>query len=185
MCDLNVIMGNFCSCLHPTQDPCNICNKLLYNPERQAQVCGGCDRNQNELCSNCPNKIDLSLFEVTVSRRIAEASDGTIGFHQHESLAIPPVPLEESPSKFACRILRLERNSRDVIDVIEVIPETEKFLRRFWEKKYGTSQEKECRVFISHHPFIQYLVMLMKIRVIPREASFYQLANVVEGIARA
>lgn len=184
MCDLNIVMTGFCSCLHPTQDPCIKCKKPLWNAERQATECGGCDRNQNELCSNCPNRIqDIEQFIILTTRREAESVEGDLGFKLQESHISPPQPVEESFAHFACRLLRLERNKGDAIDIITMIPEAEKFLRRFWEKTYPMN-EKDCRIFISQHPFMQYLTMLLKIRVVSREASFYQLAHVVEGIAR-
>lgn len=183
MCDLNTLMNQFCSCLRPTQDPCIQCKKPLWSAERQANQCVGCDRNQNELCANCPNKIqNIEQFIVLTTRREAESIDGNLGFELEESFK-PCEPVDESFPHFACRLLQLERRKADAIDLIHRISETEQYLRKYWEKTYGTARELDCRVFITHHPFMQYLSMLLKIRVLEREASLYQIAHVVEGIA--
>lgn len=195
---LNVIMPSFCSCLDteqvttPCGDQCLRCGKPIWSAEAQAEACGNCDKDQDDLCPNCPNRIPVQELEKlqrmlpNPGPRTSELFGCVTAGRQdngHPADVMPnPVPM--TVNKMACKLLRLERAKGTTPDQITaMIPETEKVLREFWEGKYGTGSESDCVFFIYQHPMMQYLAMLLKMRVCSIDASFRQLAHVVEGIA--
>lgn len=86
-------------------------------------------------------------------------------------------PLNQKVRHHARRLLRLGSRTGNLLEIIEIMPRTLDILNELWNQRLSPENKDS---YIKHHPFMQYLALLIKIRVLNHDASYPQLERVIE-----
>lgn len=104
------------------------------------------------------------------------------GLTLEQAEALQSNSLAQRISDHARMLLRLSSRTDNLMQIIEVLQETLILLSDLWDQKMGIQDDWTGKKenYIQYHPFMQYLVMLMKVRVLNCDASYPQLERVIE-----
>lgn len=196
--------GHCVQCGQPVQEDVSA---LTGTQLAKMNLCGNCDRDQCNLCDDCPGRIpeaDVVAFDLEQADGSIVANHGGIvtSYKPYKSELFPmsvgrqyqapepvlhdqPQPLD-TPRDHARRLLRLRSKTNNALEITEMFPTTILVLDRLWRQRCpdDVASDKKRKSWIGSHPFMQYLTHLLRIRLIPvADSSYRQCENVMEGIA--
>lgn len=176
--------------------------ELTGDQVAKMMTCGNCDRDQENLCDDCPARmqplaIQLLTRGVTFpepvglseSRR-SELFPCLVAGRQHKApdpvMHDQPQP-RESVRDHARRLLKLKSKRDNVTEIMTMIPETLTLIKREAELRYTELPDaiarKKREEYVAKHVFTQYIAHLLKIRILGPDASYLQAERVMEGVA--